>query len=169
MPPDVRLDTNAVLTVGIAVAAAVAAASAATTYQSPARLALAGALVAGVAMVVYDWSRDWTTAAGVAVAAPAVVIGFLGGALAGRLKVPPVLITAAGIVPLLPGLDVYQGLLDLSENDIPERLRSLVQASTIAIALAAGVQLGQLLAGRLMRSPLRTFIPQWGQTLDRYR
>ena len=168
-PPDARLEASALLTVGIAVAAAVAAASAATTYQSPARLVLAGALIAGLAMLVYDWSRDWTTTAGVAVAAPAVVIGFMGGTLAGRFKVPPVLITAAGIVPLLPGLSVYQGLLALSKEDIPEGLRSLVEASTIAIALAAGVLLGQLLAGRLMRSPLRAFIPQWGQTLDRYR
>jgi uncharacterized membrane protein YjjP (DUF1212 family) len=170
MNPDMGLDTNALLTVSIAaIAAAVAAASAATTYQSPARLVVAGALIAGVAMLVYDWSSDWTTTAGVAAAAPAVVIGFLGAVVAGRFKVPPVLITAAGIVPLLPGLAVYQGLLNLSENDIREGLQYLVVASTIAIALAAGVLLGQLLAGRLMRSPLRAFIPQWGQTRDRYR
>ncbi len=169
MQPDVRLDTSVLLTVSIAIAAAIAAASAATTYQSPARLVLTGALIAGFAMLVYDWSRDWTATAGVAVAIPAVVIGFLGAVVAGRFKVPPVLITAAGIVPLLPGLDVYQGLLALSEDEINVGLGFLVKASTIAIALAAGVLLGQLLAGLLLRSPLRAFIPQWGKTLDRYR
>jgi len=56
-------------------------------------------------------------------------------------------------VPLLPGLAVYQGLLALSENDPQTGLASLVRAMAIAIALAAGVLLGQLLGGRLMHTP----------------
>ncbi|MEO8107233.1 MAG: threonine/serine exporter family protein [Actinomycetes bacterium] len=63
------------------------------------------------------------------------------------------LLTAAGIIPLLPGLAVYQGLLALSRGEPKEGIPSLVEAATIAIALAAGVLLGQLLAGRLLHEP----------------
>jgi len=151
------------------VAASIAAAAAAVTYQSPAKLALAGAALAGMAILVYTWVSDHVDAPRIAVGIAATAIGLLGAILAGRLVVPPVLLTAAGIIPLLPGLAVYQGLLALSHNKIDKGVGYLVEATTIAIALAAGVLLGLLLGGRLRRTPLRAFIPQRSKVHDHFR
>lgn len=173
----VRPDANALRATAAALAAGLAAAFAAVTYQSPMKLAISGGVMAGVSYFVYLWVNEWienavrhseagvTTAASpavgaVATAVAAIVIGLLSGVLAGRQKIPPVLLTAAGIIPLLPGLAVYQGLLSLSQNDINEGMRSLIEAAAIAIALAAGVLLGKIISGRLMESPLRAFLPQ---------
>jgi uncharacterized membrane protein YjjP (DUF1212 family) len=170
----VKPDANALRATAAALAAGIAAAFAAVTYQSPLKLALTGALLAGVSYFAYLWVNEWIETAGkqseapgagtatpaVATAAAAILIGFLSAVLASRQKVPPVLLTAAGIIPLLPGLAVYQGLLALSRDDVVEGMRFLIQAATVAIALAAGVLLGMLLSGRLLQSPLRGFIPQ---------
>ena len=170
----VRPDANALRATAAALAAGIAAAFAAVTYQSPIKLAVTGGLLAGASYFVYLWVNEWIETAAkqsgadgvgastpaVATAAAAILIGFLSAVLASRQKVPPVLLTAAGIIPLLPGLAVYQGLLALSQDEIVDGLRSLIQAAAVAIALAAGVLLGKLLSGRLMRSPLRGFIPQ---------
>ena len=166
---DVVSPEDTVLRWAVAVlAAGMAAASASVTYQSPITLAITGGLLAAVAVFVFIWSSQ-VGSAGIATAIPAVVIGLLSAPIAGRLKVPPVLLTSAGIIPLLPGLAVYQGLLALSHNEMNDGLDSLVEATSIAIALAAGALLGQLLAGRVMRTPLSAFIPKWSAQSDRTR
>jgi uncharacterized membrane protein YjjP (DUF1212 family) len=170
----VRPDANALRATAAALSAGIAAAFAAVTYQSPIKIALAGGLLAGVSYFAYLWVNDWIEKAGrhsdaagagtatpaVATAVAAILIGFLSAFLASRLKIPSVLLTAAGIIPLLPGLAVYQGLLSLSQDAIDKGLQSLIEAASVAIALAAGVLLGKLLSGRLLQSPLRKFLPQ---------
>jgi uncharacterized membrane protein YjjP (DUF1212 family) len=176
----VRPDNDALRVTAAVLAASVAATFAAVTYQSPIRLAITGGVLAGLGYFIFIWSNDHITNSGVATAFPAVAIGLMAGLFARRQKIPPVLLTAAGIIPLLPGLAVYQGLLYLSKDtdtttglptptDINNGVASLVEAASIAIALAAGVLLGQLIAGRLMQAPLRDFIPQWSQRHDHYR
>jgi uncharacterized membrane protein YjjB (DUF3815 family) len=123
------------------------------------RLALAGGLLGGLAILVSIQVDNLVDSSGVATAAPAIVIGFCSRLFAGRLKAPPVLLTAAGIIPLLPGLAVYQGLLALSQEKPNEGITFLVEAAGIAIALAGGVLLGQLLAGRIARAELPKLIP----------
>jgi uncharacterized membrane protein YjjB (DUF3815 family) len=97
----------------------------------------------------------WTTSAAagaigagpaVAAAAAAVVVGFCGESLTDRLRIPPLLVAVCGIVPLLPGLVIYQGLFAIVvEADIPGGLEALVGAAAIGLALAAGVALGEYL------------------------
>ncbi|HEX5018224.1 MAG TPA: threonine/serine exporter family protein [Actinomycetes bacterium] len=180
MPTVVSPDYNALGVTTAVIAAAIAATFAAVTYQSLFRLAWTGGVLAGVGYFIFLWAKDQVTNLGVATAIPAVAIGALAALFAGRLKVPPVLLTAAGIIPLLPGLAVYQGLLFLSRSgrtsgdaptptDLDKGLGSLVEATTIAVALAAGVLLGQLMVSRLLRTPLRGFIPQRSQRSDHYR
>jgi uncharacterized membrane protein YjjB (DUF3815 family) len=76
----------------------------------------------------------------------AVVLGFCGEVLTGRLRVPPQLVAVCGIVPLLPGLAIYDGLFAIVVNsDIDGGLVALVGAGAIGLALAAGVTLGEYL------------------------
>ena len=156
MSATVRPDASASVTIIAIAAAAAAGAAAAFTYQSPWRLALMGGVVAalGVAIAIAIEVGELIASPSAARAVPAIAIGLVSRWLGARMKVPPVLVTVPGIVPLLPGLAVYQGLLDLSQDKADQGIASLVEAASIAIALAAGVLLGQLIAGRLMHSGL---------------
>jgi uncharacterized membrane protein YjjP (DUF1212 family) len=104
--------------------------------------AIAGALA---------WTTFWAVSAlgaGVALASgvAAVVIGFCGAVLTRRLRIPPQLVAVCGIVPLLPGLAIYQGLFTIVvDADTDDGLTALVGALAVGLALAAGVTLGEYL------------------------
>src|SRR5919107_5634727 len=136
--------------VALAAAAGIAGSWAVASHARP--RAVGVATVAG--------ALAWTTSsvagaigAGPAVAAAtaAVVVGFCGESLTDRLRIPPLLVAVCGIVPLLPGLAIYQGLFAIVvEADIQGGLAALVGAGAIGLALAAGVTLGEYL-GRPVR------------------
>lgn len=160
MAATVRPDASASTVTAAAIAAGVAAIAAAITYQSPWRLAIVGGLIAGLGFVVFLTVSEWVDSPGAATAVPAIAIGVASRFFGARLRVPSVLVTVPGIIPLLPGLAVYQGLLALSQGDPDKGIASLVEAASIAIALAAGVLLGQLIGGRLMHSPGLSLLPR---------
>ena len=107
----------------------------------------------GVATVAGALAWTTSSAAGalgagpaVASATAAVVVGFCGESLTGRLRIPPLLVAVCGIVPLLPGLAIYRGLFAIVvEADVASGLNALVGAAAIGLGLAAGVVLGRYL------------------------
>ncbi len=88
-------------------------------------------------------------AAGVA----AFFIGLVAYAVAGRIRVPPLVVAVPAIVPFLPGLSIYRGLTWLSEGGalVSQGILSLVTAISVAIALASGVILGEYVAQPVKR------------------
>ncbi len=139
---------------GVAVVgAALAAAAFAYASYAPLRALVAVALVAalgqGVLLAVDQSSvgRTW----GSAVAA--VTIGAVCYLVAGRFRVPPLVVVVPAIVPLLPGLAIYRGLALLAEGE--DGVPQLVSALATALALAAGVILGQYVAQPLRREAHR--------------
>ena len=159
MAATVRPDASASTITAAAIAAGVAALAAAITYQSPWRLAIVGGTIAGLGFVAFLTVSEWVDSPGTGTAVPAIIIGFASRFFGTRMRVPPVLVTVPGIIPLLPGLAVYQGLLALSQGQPDKGIASLVEAASIAIALAAGVLLGQLIGGRVMHSPGLSLLP----------
>lgn len=136
--------------VGVTVfGAALAAAAFAFASYAPLRSLVAVALVAalgqGVLLAVdsSEVGRTW----GCAVAA--VTIGAVCYLVAGRFRVPPLVVVVPAIVPLLPGLDIDRGLALLAEG------RDGVLQLASALALAAGVTLGQYVARPLKREAHR--------------
>ncbi len=83
----------------------------------------------------------------------AVLIGMVSYAVAGRVRVPPLVVVVSAIVPMLPGLAIYRGLTLLSEGG--NGLLSIINAAAIAIALASGVILGEYIAQPLKREARR--------------
>ncbi|MEO8328557.1 MAG: threonine/serine exporter family protein, partial [Candidatus Nanopelagicales bacterium] len=150
----VRADNDAGVAIATLIAAvaaaAVASVAAAVTYQSPKRLILIGGLMGALGILLFNLADQWIASPGALTAIPAVAIG-IGSRLIGiRMHVPTVLVTVPAIVPLLPGLAVYQGLLALTQDDDPTKgIGFLVEAASIAIALAAGVLLGQMIGARI--------------------
>lgn len=81
------------------------------------------------------------TATGVA----AVVVGVAAGALRRWGGATSLVVTLAGITPLLPGLTAYRGFYQLAVQGVTEGLVTITVALAIGLALAAGVALGEFL------------------------
>jgi uncharacterized membrane protein YjjB (DUF3815 family) len=136
--------------VGLAASAGIAGFWALACHARPRAIGLAAA--AGALAWSTFWAASWVgsgpvVASGIA----AVAIGFCGELLTERLRIPPLLVAVCGIVPLLPGLAIYQGLFAIVvDADIQGGLGALVGAAAVGLALASGVTLGEYL-GRPVR------------------
>ena len=108
------------------------------------------ALVAAVAGAAGAGGYSALVLAGVgtiaASAVAATVIGFTGGLISRRLRIPPLVVAVSGMVPLLPGLTTYRALFELAVERTINGLPTLMIAASVALALAAGVVLGEYLA-----------------------
>ena len=76
--------------------------------------------------------------------ASAIGVGLLAAVAARIVRTPPLVIVVTALVPLVPGLSLFRGLLQLSEGNITGLL-SLLTAGAVAMALAAGAILAQYL------------------------
>ncbi|WP_022885659.1 threonine/serine ThrE exporter family protein [Glaciibacter superstes] len=74
--------------------------------------------------------------------ASAVGVGLVAAVASHIARTPPLVIVVSALVPLVPGLILFRGLLQLSEGSI-EGLVSLLTAGAVAGALAAGAILAQ--------------------------
>jgi len=75
-------------------------------------------------------------------ASSAIGVGLLAAVAARIVRTPPLVIMVSALVPLVPGLILFRGLLQLSEGDIDGML-SMLTAGAVAVALAAGAILSQ--------------------------
>lgn len=137
----------------MSVGAAVAAAAFAFASYAPLRSLLPIAVIAAVAEAVFSVAQDRGVGAAWSSATAAVLIGLVSYAVAGRVRVPPLVVVVSAIVPLLPGLSIYRGLSLLSEGG--NGILAMINAATIAIALASGVIFGEYVAQPLKREARR--------------
>ncbi|WP_306428987.1 threonine/serine ThrE exporter family protein [Corynebacterium kozikiae] len=79
----------------------------------------------------------------------AVLIGLIGGLLARRYSIPPLIISIAGVTPLLSGLAVYRGMYGLLHEQVLVGFSNLTYALVATTALSAGVVFGEWLARRV--------------------
>jgi uncharacterized membrane protein YjjP (DUF1212 family) len=136
--------------------AAVAAAAFAFASYAPPRTLAPIAVIGVLAETVFQLVQEQGFGTAWASAAAAVLIGLVAYAVAGRFRVPPLVVVVPSIVPLLPGLAIYRGLSLLSEGGSASYgLLSIITAATIAIALASGVIFGGYLAQPLKREARR--------------
>lgn len=157
--PTVEPGATGIQQLGLAAAGSAAAAAAfAFASYSPRRALLPVAAVSAVAMVISQSieapgiGRSWS------VAIAALFVGLVGYAVARRLRVPPLIIVVSAVVPMLPGIAIYRGLSLLGEGsrrDTSLGLVALIGAASVALAIAAGVILGEYLAQPLAREARR--------------
>jgi uncharacterized membrane protein YjjP (DUF1212 family) len=133
--------------------AAIAAAAFAFASYAPPRSLVPIALIAATGEAVLSVGEDRGVGVAWASATAAVLIGVVSFTVAGRVRVPPLVVVVSTIVPLLPGLSIYRGLTLLSEGG--DGLVSMINAAAIAIALASGVIFGEYLAQPLKREAHR--------------
>jgi uncharacterized membrane protein YjjP (DUF1212 family) len=133
--------------------AALAAAAFAFAAYAPLRSLVPVALVAGLGTVVFTAMAEADAGAAWSSAAAAYVVGTVSYTVAGRVRVPPLVVVVPAIVPLLPGLAIYRGLTLLADGR--GGMLQLAAAGAVAIALASGVILGQYVAQPLKREARR--------------
>ncbi|PZF79728.1 threonine/serine ThrE exporter family protein [Jiangella anatolica] len=93
----------------------------------------------------------------------ALVVGLIAGGLSQPLRTPNLVISVCGITPLLPGLAIYNAMFRMVEaDDVVGGTGQLIEAFGIALALAAGVTLGEYLA-----TPLRSETDRWQRRVAR--
>jgi len=147
-----QLSTNTVVQV---LAAMVVSGAFAVSAYAGSRAAFYSTLTGGLGWLTYLGSIHLGMGPVAANALAALVAGFVSQLAASRLRVPALALTMAGIVPLLPGLVVYQGLFEIvrqtSVAGLSTGLTTLLVAAGIGMGLAAGVSMGTYLA-----RPLRT-------------
>jgi uncharacterized membrane protein YjjP (DUF1212 family) len=142
----------------MALGAAIASAAFAFASYAPRRTLAPVALVGALAETVQSLARERGVGTAWSSASAAVLIGLVSYAVAGRVRVPPLVVVVPTVVPLLPGLAIYRGLSLLSDGHPASAgagILSIVNAATIAIALAAGVIFGSYLAQPLKREAHR--------------
>jgi uncharacterized membrane protein YjjB (DUF3815 family) len=83
-----------------------------------------------------DFGLVWSSAMS------AIGVGLVAAIAARLVRTPPLVIVVSALVPLVPGLSLFRGLLQMSEGDI-SGLLSMITAAAIAAALAAGALLAQ--------------------------
>lgn len=133
------------------IAGAVAAAFFALASYAGARVILVASIAGAIGALAFDVINLVHAGLIPSAAVAATVIGFGGGLLARRLRLPPVVVAVSGLVPLLPGYTTYRALYELSVVQSIAGLPDLVVAAAIALALGGGVVLGEYLA-----QPVRT-------------
>jgi len=142
-----QLSTNTV--VQVLAASVVSGAFAVSAYAGP-RAAFYSTITGGLGWVTYLGSMHAGMGPVVANGLGALVAGFVSQLVASRLRVPALALTTAGIVPLLPGLVVYQGLFEIVQRTsgagLSTGLTTLLVAAGIGMGLAAGVSMGTYLA-----------------------
>lgn len=132
----------------MAAGGALAAGAFAFASYAPGRSILPIAVVAAVAILISQsftlqgFGRAWPT--GIA----AFFVGLVSFTVAGRLRVPPLVVVVSAVVPMLPGLSIYRGLALLGEGGASTStgLLAMVTAASVALSLAAGVILGEYVA-----------------------
>ncbi|GHD52421.1 threonine/serine exporter family protein [Mycetocola manganoxydans] len=114
----------------------------ALAVEVPARAIWAVSALGILAYLVYTGGQVAGLGVAWSAAAAAVAVGVL-SALASRLvRTPPLPLVVSALVPLVPGLILFRGLLELSAGSI-DGLLSMLEAASVAVALAAGAILGQ--------------------------
>jgi len=125
--------------------AAAAGLFALASYATPRAVlvaALAGGAGAGGYSALVLGGVGQIAASGIA----ATMIGFSGGMIARRLRIPPLVVAVAGMTPLLPGLTTYRALYEMAVERTINGLPTLITAASVGLGLAAGVVLGEFLA-----------------------
>jgi uncharacterized membrane protein YjjP (DUF1212 family) len=140
------LDLGAIL-----VASAFVALGFSLVAQNPPRILLPTAVLAMIGYAVFHAASlahlgtEWSSGAA------AVVVGMIAILCTQRFKAPAGAFAVCAILPLLPGLKLYQGLTAAAHSSA-NGVQLLVSALGIALGLAGGLTLGQYIGISLWRT-----------------
>lgn len=125
-----------------------------------------GTIIAGgVGMLGWWVSRlmlSWDFGIVIACGAAAALVGLVATFVSRFWKIPSLAIIAAGIVPLVPGLSLYNGLMGAvahppGDPEFMYTMAVLARAIMVGLAVAAGATLGNMIGRPLRRRMIRLY------------
>ena len=122
-------------------------------------------IAGGVGMLGWWVSRlalSWDFGVVIACGIAAACIGLMATFVSRFWRIPSVAIIAAGVVPLVPGLSLYNGLMGTvyhppGDPQFMTAIAVLVQAVMIGLAVASGATLGNMIGRPLRRRLIRLY------------
>jgi uncharacterized membrane protein YjjP (DUF1212 family) len=149
VPGQIEYSDLPAVILGAAVSSAAFSVACYAPRRAVAPIAMITAVAALISQAVEVNGFGRAAAAGVA----AFFVGLVAYAVAGRVRVPPLVVAVPAIVPFLPGLSIYRGLTWLADGGylVSQGILALMTAISVAIALASGVILGEYVAQPLKR------------------
>ena len=127
-------------------AAAFGSACAALASRAPPRLLLPTAAAGGLGVALFTVAERAGAPQALATGLAAVLIGMLGRVWALRRNASPLAVVVPATTMLLPGLVIFEALRELTFGESTQGLLTLLESATIAVAMGAGVVLGDGLA-----------------------
>lgn len=120
-------------------------------YYAPLRSVVTAAFAAGTAQLVLIALGNAQFGQVMATGVAAVGVGLLATLVSIRRQAPALVTATAGITPMLPGLAIFRAVFNFAvEENFDAGLAQLMAAAAVALAIGAGVVMGELLL-----SPLR--------------
>lgn len=138
----------------MAVGGALSAGAFAFASYAPVRSAIVAAVLGAISALAFIAGYRSGLGAAWPSALAAAIVGTISYGIAGRIRVPPLVLVVTGVVPLVPGLGIYRGLAHLSTNDAGGVVE-LINAGVILLALSAGVIFGGYIAQPLRKEGRR--------------
>jgi uncharacterized membrane protein YjjP (DUF1212 family) len=137
--------------------AAVSSAAFSVACYAPRRAVLPVAVITACAALITQLVEVSGFGRVLAVGIAAFFVGIVTYSVAGKIRVPPLVVAVPAIVPFLPGLSIYRGLTWLAGGGslVSQGILALMTAMSVAIALASGVILGEYVAQPLKREARR--------------
>lgn len=127
----------------------IAAATFCILFNAPARALVQCGFAGMVGWILYlQLDQQWDTV--VATFLATVVVGVISQIFARSFKMPVIIFSVGGIIPLVPGGLAYDAMRKFVENDNNQAIQFAVQALMLSGAIATGLVLSEVL-GQMFR------------------
>ncbi|CCK99218.1 membrane protein [Clostridioides difficile] len=126
----------------------VATAGFAVFFNAPLYLLLPAGITGGIGWIVYVYLFNFTTNAVFAGFIAAALVSACSETLARKLKQPAIVFVIPGILPLIPGIGLYNTMLSL----IQKNYSLAMSKGTDALFLSASIALGVLVVTSFVRT-----------------
>jgi uncharacterized membrane protein YjjP (DUF1212 family) len=133
------------------VAAVVGSACYAMVNHTPRRSIIGAGLTGGFGWLIYLLALPATNSGLIATFLGAFGAGLFSWWMARIRHTPTTLYALPGVLPLLPGLSIYGGMLALSQNNTNGGILQLITATFLGGAIAAGVALSNSILAQIRR------------------
>jgi len=127
----------------------IAAATFCILFNAPRRALLQCGIAGAVGWVLYlQLEREWDTV--IATFGATVVVGVISQIFARSFKMPVIIFSVGGIIPMVPGGMAYDAMRRFVEKDYTAAVQIATQAFLLSGAIAAGLVLSEVL-GQMFR------------------
>ncbi|WP_150268706.1 threonine/serine exporter family protein [Paenibacillus tepidiphilus] len=126
-----------------------AAAAFCILFNAPRRALFQCGIAGMIGWVLYwELEREWGTV--ISTFAATVVVGVISQIFARSFKMPVIIFSVGGIIPMVPGGLAYDAMRNFVESDNNQAIQYGVQALLLSGAIAAGLVLSEVL-GQMFR------------------